>query len=475
MTTTILVSMMKLLFFKQKKIILPFTALIFLSSAVPSRLGFSETLPPLPAGPLILTSVTQDQLNPDYWISRLPEPDKVLMTSEQLKAFNEHIHFMMGDCVDVFKMDLTKAGKHVSDQIKREYQATKNRRLYTVTNDIIQPAFFEEEILPQLEWDKIPQKIKLRWGVAVRQASVRALPSAVKMLEKPNDIEFDMLQFTQIKLWTPVGIYHSSKDGKWFYVQAPYTRGWVKASDIALFDSREVMKKYAKSSQFLTVTGESIPLFERSDFKTVLQSPSMGTILPLAEKSTNTYQTFVPVRGPEGKYKLAKAYVNAKTDVTIGFPAYTQRNIIRQAFKLLGARYGWGGTYNGRDCSGFTHDVFLSMGIEMPRNSKDQGYVGNKVGFFEPFKSGEDKTYFLKHAIPGVTLLRMPMHLMIFVGEVDGKFYVIHSTWAERISKDSDQKNRINQVVVSDLSLNGRSYLGSLFDRLISINEVLWS
>ena len=36
----------------------------------------------------------------------------------------------------------------------------------------------------------------------------------------------------------------------------------------------------------------------------------------------------------------------------------------------------------------------------------------------------------------------------------------------------SDEKKRINQVVVSDTSLNGNSYLGSLFDRTISINEL---
>ena len=38
----------------------------------------AEDLPPLPKGPLLLTSVTSDQLNSDYWINRLTEPDKIL-------------------------------------------------------------------------------------------------------------------------------------------------------------------------------------------------------------------------------------------------------------------------------------------------------------------------------------------------------------------------------------------------------------
>jgi len=55
---------------------------------------------------------------------------------------------------------------------------------------------------------------------------------------------------------------------------------------------------------------------------------------------------------------------------------------------------------------------------------------------------------------------------------VDGRFFIIHSTWAERVSMTSDEKNRINQVIVSDLSLNGHSYVGSLFDRIIAMNEL---
>jgi hypothetical protein len=84
----------------------------------------------------------------------------------------------------------------------------------------------------------------------------------------------------------------------------------------------------------------------------------------------------------------------------------------------------------------------------------------------------EGKMAAIRAGTPGVTLMRMPLHQMIYLGEVNGRFYAIHSTWAERISMTSDEKKRINQVVVSDLTLNGGSYLGSLFDRIISVSEV---
>ena len=108
----------------------------------------------------------------------------------------------------------------------------------------------------------------------------------------------------------------------------------------------------------------------------------------------------------------------------------------------------------------------------MPRGSKEQGFTGTQLGWFNYKEDSEAKSEVLRPAVPGITILRMPKHLMLYLGQVNGQHYVIHSTWAERYSMTSDAKNRINQIVVSDLSLNGRSYLGSLFDRIISMNEI---
>ena len=198
----------------------------------------------------------------------------------------------------------------------------------------------------------------------------------------------------------------------------------------------------------------------------------MGTLLPLVRKNPDAYVVEMPIRSADSVARLKNYYVRRGNDVHEGFPAFTQRNIIRQAFKLLGARYGWGGMYNGRDCSGFTHDVFLSMGVDLPRDSAQQALSGTQLGHYKPFENTEEKIAALREATPGITLLKMPLHMMLYLGEIDGRFYVIHSTWAERVSMTSDEKNRINQVIVSDLSLNGNSYLGSLFDRTISINEL---
>ena len=437
-------------------------------------LGISEELPALPKGPLVLTSVTSEQLSANYWINRIPNANRLLKTPEQLAQLNEEIVMTVPDQVDLFKWSPPR-GSNIRNQLQLEYDTISNRKLFDGQGKPVSKSIFPEKIKPVMEWEQVPNSLKVTWGVTTKATSVRALPTSMKMIEGADDFEFDQLQFTLIKLWTPVAVYYESTDKNWYYIQAPYVRGWVKAEDIAIFPSRDAVKKYIKRQSILVVTGESISVCQEPGCAGVFQRPSMGTILPLIDKTDEAYVVAMPFRSAGGEESVRKGYVSRKSDVSEGFPAFTQANIIRQAFKLLGARYGWGGMYNGRDCSGFTHDVFLSMGVAMPRDSKQQWMVGTQLGHFKPYEAAEKKTDILRHhATPGITILRMSLHIMLYLGEVDGKFYIIHSTWAERIGDDpvEDKKRRINQVVVSDLSLNGNSYLGALFDRIIAINEV---
>lgn len=65
-------------------------------------------------------------------------------------------------------------------------------------------------------------------------------------------------------------------------------------------------------------------------------------------------------------FQIGSAYANSKLDDTIS--------------NLIGVDYDYGGTTTkGFDCSGFTGYVFKKLGIELPRSSKEQYKVGQKV------------------------------------------------------------------------------------------------
>lgn len=432
-----------------------------------------KVLPPLPKGPLLLTSATPEMQKADFWISRLPEPDKLLKTDAQVEAFNKEIETFSNDRKDVFKIKSTASGKEIKSLIKNEYEAIAGRKLFDKNDKYIPKTFFTETVKPNIRMEDIPSKIKVRWGAAVKHASVRVIPTDKGMLEEKGDVEFDMVQNTKFKIWTPLAVYHTTKDGAWSYVQGTYARGWVKSRDIAIFETQDRLKSFvARKRDFLIVTGLDIPVFSNPGLSDVRAVVQMGSKLPLQGETGNYFESVIPVRGQGGSAVLEKIYVSKASDISKGRLPYTQRNMIRQAFKLLASRYGWGSFYDGRDCSGFTFDAFMSMGIEIPRNSKEQGVIGTFLNGFEPFTSEQQKIATLAVAKEGITLIRMPSHIMLYLGQINGMHYVIHSTWAERYSMTDDSKNRINQTVVSDLTLNGKSRVGSLFHRIVSINEV---
>jgi cell wall-associated NlpC family hydrolase len=117
-------------------------------------------------------------------------------------------------------------------------------------------------------------------------------------------------------------------------------------------------------------------------------------------------------------------------------------------------------------------DLFRTFGIQMPRNSKEQARVGKDLGLVNGITLKE-KQKVLDKAIPMATTLRLPGHIMLYLGRDQGKHYVIHSIWGIQNHGKSDHvSNKIGKVVVSDLSLGRSGPHGSLLHRLTDIRLI---
>ncbi len=108
---------------------------------------------------------------------------------------------------------------------------------------------------------------------------------------------------------------------------------------------------------------------------------------------------------------------NAKTRRYVVAPLVNGGDLIAKAESFKGVRYSWGrASRSGTDCSGFTTQVFRAEGVKLPRTSREQARVGNKVSRKEMSKG--DLVFF------ATGRGRRVSHVGIYMG--NGKF--IHAS-----------------------------------------------
>ena len=112
--------------------------------------------------------------------------------------------------------------------------------------------------------------------------------------------------------------------------------------------------------------------------------------------------------------------------------------------------------YGEQDCSRFLQMVFATVGINLPRDSKDQAQVASTAVDFDQKSNDAVKIAAIIKAPAANTLLSMKGHIMLYLGMVNGKPYAIHDTTA----------NAMDRVIISDLSLGQGTKKGTLLRRL---------
>jgi hypothetical protein len=244
---------------------------------------------------------------------------------------------------------------------------------------------------------------------------------------------------------------------------------------LAIAKERRDVVDYEEARDRLIVTGNTITVFSDPSLQHPEFFAQMGDSFPLlripdGNKGAEAFHVIqIPRKEESGGLSFWKRYIPAKEDVHHGFLAFTQENIARQAFKMLNHPYGWGDKLGGRDCSRFIMDLFRTFGMLMPRNSKEQAMLGTGLGLAEGKPAGE-KRRLLDRAVPLTTLIRLPTHIMLYLGKDKGKHYVIHSIWGiQESEKPGARVEKIGRVVVSDLSLGEKGPNGSLLDRITDI------
>ena len=431
-------------------------ALLFAFACAPARAV--DVLPIPPSG---VIGTNDAMLSPDYWVARAVAPDRVILDKAAIDALNARVLASDPSMYDLSKLGAELPKAQVEPWLGKVGKLPA-KPLFDAEDQPVPKAAIDAAVANQA-LDRIPPRVTPRYGLVVRRVSMRNFPSALRVFPGKGLQDFEQFQESTVFPGDPVAVVHTSADGRWFFVVSPRYAAWVEADAIAV-GSREQVLGYAAKAPYRVITGDKLRTVYTPEAPEVSETQlDMGLRIPLAELPPDqpvngqgpyaAWTLSLPTRAQDGSLRLQPALLQRKLDSAPEYLPLTRANLIRQAFKFLGERYGWGHLYNGRDCSGFVSDVYRSMGVQLPRNSGDQARSpALEHRLFGPEDSHEARMRALADAQVG-DLIYIPGHVMMFLGRVDGEPYVIQDVGG-LVFRDGEGKMRwtkTNEVSVTPL------------------------
>ena len=317
-------------------------------------------------------------------------------------------------------------------------------------NMLPRPPAFMEELIKRMDRGRFPS---LAWpGIALRNAAMRVMPTDkpffLDFREAGEGFPFDYFQNSALWAGTPLFISHVSTDGAWYFVETGFASGWVHAEDVAVAD--QAFRLAFRTDACAALVGDGVAVRDlggRYRF-----TAHVGAVFPLVSESSAGLVVNIPVADGNGRAAVAQAVLAPDQAARKPLPC-TVEAVARVARGLAGQTYGWGGLFEDRDCSAMLRDLFTPFGIWLPRNSTGQGATGRVVSL-EGLAPADKERAILAQGVPFATLLWLRGHIMLYLGEYQGRAAAFHNIWGLRTrdAQGNEGRNIIGRAVITSLS-----------------------
>lgn len=413
----------------------------------------------------------------DFWLQKIEAAEAVLLTDEQILQYNAQIvnNPVLG-VVDFADYPVS---------LPAESRLTMLTSRCWPTGILYKGArCLDEEYYAELQTEMNLPGVStgpLLYGYTVKRTAVRAFPTCDFIVDRMGDLDIDHFQDTALDPAEPLVLLHQSLSGSWWFIQCVNYRGWVNVEDIAISSSRGEWLRYLQQEASLLVSGKQLRLAPNPYSPDLSELVfAMGARIPLAASAEcqesvdhqcigGSYVILLPRRNENGELYFKQALVPLSEQVVSGrnLP-YTRHNILRQAFRMLGERYGWGGLFDSHDCSAFIMNIYRCFGFRLPRDAGEQAQIpGTTVSFAGLSIAARER---LLAAMPSGAMLHFPGHVMLYLGEHAGRFFVIHAIAACGDVQRQQENGKLarlplNTIMVHDLALrrvNGQTLLESI-------------
>ena len=457
-------------------------AACLLSLGLLSSVGAYERAWTIPADTGVV-GIEQAQLEPGWWVAKQSQPDRVILDAQAIAAQNAKLMQLDDSMFDLDAFPATLDRARVAGWV--EGLSTRPKRaLFDERGQAFASADLDA-IVDNVNLSAIPASQPTRFGLVVHRADLRAFPTRTRVFSSNDDHDIDRFQESGLFPGDPVAIVHESRDGQWLFVVNTRYAAWIEKRFVAQGNRDEVLG-YGKRAPFRIVTGARATTVYTPEEPGVSELQlDMGVRVPLlsdwpVDKAVNGQHPYtshviqLPVRKDDGTLRFAPALLPRREPTADAPLALTPRNLIQQGFKFLGERYGWGHSYNARDCSGFVSEIYRSMGVQLPRNTSDQAVSPalNRIAFNE--KDNRAKRMAVVRELQVGDLVYIPGHVMMVIGNIDGEPYVIHDTTGLSFAGPDGKtvRAKTNGVTVSPLTpllFNGKQ---TFVDRITNIQRI---
>jgi hypothetical protein len=303
-----------------------------------------------------------------------------------------------------------------------------------------------------------------RPAIAIISSDVRVLPTAKPFFEKADGFPFDALQNTSLKMNEPIRVRHLSSDGIWAFVETADTNGWVLVRDIGYLD--DTLARVWSEKEQIVILKDSTVISDGSGV--VCRKANLGSVCPIVKEYGDSYG--ILVAKPNGKNIVEPFEVRVPRGNAARFPIEPCRETIDLiGNELIGKPYGWGEKYQDRDCSAMIRDFFIPFGIWLPRGSYNQIHSGVNISLAGLTNSQKERVIKEKGS-PFFTLVYLKGHIMLYVGNMNGKAIVFHDIWGVNVidGNGKESKQIIGKSIISTLNPGRELNLASdtILDRI---------